>query len=175
MPRAGPSYVPGRNGTLFGPQGNLRASTSDLGRVMRMLMGGGELDGKRFLKAATVEEMLSTQWRRAGAASGEADYGEAKNRFNAWGLGNQHFLDVAGGDRFVERGGFTAVGHLGDAWGLIGTFAFNRERRDGFAYLCGGTAFKPQTRPGVYSSYCRFEERIMTAIFDRALGKIGVG
>lgn len=167
VPRAGPSYVPGRNGTLYGPQGNLRASAADLGRVMRMLMGGGELEGRRFLKAATVDEMLSAQWRYTGPQSGLADYGSAHARFNEWGLGNQHFLDRPG-DRFVERGGFAAHGHLGDAWGLIGTFAFNRERRDGFAYLCGGTAFKPQTRPGIYSSFFRFEERIMTAIFDRA-------
>jgi CubicO group peptidase (beta-lactamase class C family) len=169
VPRAGPAYVPGRNGTLFGPQGNLRASAAELARVMRMLMAGGELDGRRFLQRSTVDEMLRTQWRYAGPASGLAAYGPLPQRFNAWGLGNQHFLDVPGGDRFVERGGFTAAGHLGDAWGLIGTFAFNRERGDGFAYLCGGTTFKPHTRPGVYSSYFRFEERIMTALFDRAL------
>lgn len=169
VPRSGPSYVPGRNGTLYGPQGGLRASAPELGRVMRMLMNGGELDGQRFLKRSTVDEMLRTQWRYAGPQNGVAAYGPLPSRFNAWGLGNQHFLDVPGGDRFVERGGFTAVGHLGDAWGLIGTFAFNRERRDGFAYLCGGTSFKPHTKPGVYSSYFRFEERIMTALFDRAL------
>ena len=170
--RAGPGYVPGRNGTLFGPQGSLRASAADLGRVMRMLMGRGELDRRRFLAAATVDAMLSTQWRFSGPESGFVDYGPHGNRYQEWGLGNQHFLDVSApgsGDRLVEGGGFTAVGHLGDAWGLIGTLAFNRESRDGMLFLCGGTAFKPATRPGLYSSYSRFEERILTALFRRAL------
>jgi CubicO group peptidase (beta-lactamase class C family) len=169
VPRAGPGYVPGSNGTLFGPQGNLRATAGDLGRVMRMLMGGGELDGKRFLEAKRVDEMLSVQWRYVDATSGQANYGSASGRFNAWGLGCQHFMDHPGGDRLVDGGGFTAVGHLGDAWGLIGTFAFNRETKDGLLFLCGGTGFDPRTRPGIYSSFFRFEERILTALYQRAL------
>ncbi|QJR10469.1 hypothetical protein DSM104443_01533 [Usitatibacter rugosus] len=170
VPRASPGYVPGSNGTLFGPQGNLRATAADLGRVMRMLMAGGELDGKRFLSAARVDEMVSVQWRYAGPENGLADYGSAARRFNAWGLGCQHFMDVQGGDRLVDGGGFTAVGHLGDAWGLIGTFAFNRETKNGLLFLCGGTGFDPRTNPGIYSSYFRFEERILTALYQRALG-----
>jgi CubicO group peptidase (beta-lactamase class C family) len=169
VPRAGTGYVPGTNGTLYGPQGNLRATAGDLGRVMRMLMGGGELDGKRFLDAKRVDEMLSVQWRYADATSGQASYGSAAGRFNAWGLGCQHFMDHPGGDRLVDGGGFTAIGHLGDAWGLIGTFAFNRETKDGVIFLCGGTGFDPRTRPGIYSSFFRFEERILTALHQRAL------
>src|SRR6185295_8736653 len=111
--RAAPGYAVGSNGALFGPQGNLRASAADLGRVMRMLMARGEIDGRRFLKAQTVDLMLSRQWTwREGA--GNSAYGTGKQRLNAWGLGNQHFLDVGGagsGDRLVEGGGFTGVGH----------------------------------------------------------------
>lgn len=169
VPRAGPAYVSGTNGTLFGPQGNLRATAADLGHVMRMLMAGGELDGKRFLASRRIDEMLSTQWRYTGPESGHADYGTAAGRFHAWGLGCQHFTDNAGSDRLVDGGGFTAVGHLGDAWGLVGTFAFNRGTRDGMLFLCGGTGFDPRTRPGIYSSYFRFEERILTALYQRAL------
>src|SRR5205085_2460741 len=116
---------PGTNGTLFGPQGGMRASVRDLARVMRMLMDGGEIDGKRVLARSTVDAMLSRQWTRA-PGTGEPDYGSHRGRFNAWGLGNQQFIDVSGpdfGDRLVEGGGFLASGHLGDAYGLLGTFA----------------------------------------------------
>jgi CubicO group peptidase (beta-lactamase class C family) len=169
--RARGDYAIGTNGTLFGPQGGLRASTRDLARIMRMLMNGGEIDGRRVLNRATVDEMLSRQWTR-GDANGEPDYGSHRGRFNAWGLGNQQFVDVSGpdyGDRLVEGGGVTAAGHLGDAYGLLGTLAFDRASRNGFAFLIGGTGCDPETQRGAYSAAARFEERIATALHRRAV------
>jgi CubicO group peptidase (beta-lactamase class C family) len=169
--RAHDDYAIGTNGTLFGPQGGLRASAHDLGRIMIMLMNGGEIDGRRVLARASVDEMLSRQWTR-GDANGEGDYGSHRSRFNAWGLGNQHFLDVSGadyGDRLVEGGGFTASGHLGDAYGLLGTLAFNRTSRNGFAFLIGGTGCDPETRRGAFSAGASFEERIASALYRHAI------
>jgi len=171
VPRGGAAYEIGSNGTLFGPQGGLRASAADLGRVMLMLMNSGELEGRRILRKETVDEMLARQWPRAGA-SGESGYGSHKGRFNAWGLGNQQFRDVSGpdfGDRLVEGGGFTANGHLGDAYGLFATLAFDRATRNGFVFLVGGTGFDPETQRGAYSAASRFEERIATALYRRAI------
>lgn len=170
--RASAAYAIGTNGTLFGPQGALRISAAGLGRVMRMLMGRGELDGTRFLKGTTVDEMLRTQWRHDGA-NGESGYGSHRGRFNGWGLGNQHFTDLSGpdfGDRLVEGGGgFRAVGHLGDAYGLVGTLAFDPSARNGLLLLVGGTGFDPETDRGRYSSAAGFEERIATALYRRAV------
>ncbi len=175
--RAGDDYVIGTNGTLFGPQGGLRTSAAGLARVMRMLMDRGRLDGKAFLRPETVDLMLSRQWTHdPSAGDSEGEYGVHRNYFNAWGLGNQHFLDVSGpyrGDRLVEGGGFTAVGHLGDAWGLAGTFAFNRETRNGIIVLIGGVAIDPMKNPGVYSAFSRHEEKILTAIYRRAIRGMG--
>ena len=170
-PAAGAAYEIGSNGALFGPQGGLRASTADLGRVMLMLMNDGELDGRRILAKKTVDEILARQWPRGGAP-GENDYGSHKGRFNAWGLGNQQFLDVSGpdfGDRLVEGGGFIASGHLGDAYGLFATLAFDRATKNGFVFLVGGTGFDPDSGRGEYSSASRFEERIATALYKRAI------
>src|SRR6185295_16211666 len=122
----------------------------DLGRVMRMLMAGGEIDGRRFLKPETVDLMLSRQWTWRDGGGSNA-YGSGRQRLNAWGLGNQHFLDVSGagfGDRLVEGGGFTGVGHHGDAYGLNGLLVFDRARRDGFVYLAGGPGSDPALAPG---------------------------
>ena len=167
VPRTTAAYVPGRNGTRYGPQGGLRASAADLGRAMRMLMARGELDGQRFLKAETVDAMFARHWTYQGPPTGITHEDLPSPRFLAWGLGNQHFTDVGGageGDRLVEGGGFTGVGHLGDAWGLRGAFVFNRETRDGFIFLGGGPGFDPMTRRGKYSSFFRYEERVMTAL-----------
>ena len=163
VPRAGPSYVPGENGTLFAPQGGLRASAEDLGRVMRMLIGRGEIEGQRFLEAGTVDLMLSRQWTRAD---------NPRDRFQAWGLGNQHFLDVSGpgyGDRLVEGGGFTGAGHHGDAYGLTGIFAFDPRTKNGLIFLTGGPGFDPETRKGQWSSFYRHEERILTTLHRHAI------
>lgn len=169
--RAKADYAIGSNGTLFGPQGGMRASTSDLARVMLMLMNGGEIDGRRLLRKQTVDAMLSRQWQRA-QDNGDGDYGSHRGRFNAWGLGNQQFLGVSGpdfGDRLVEDAAFPAVGHLGDAYGLLGTLAFDPASRAGLAFLIGGTGCDPETQRGKYSAAARFEERIVTALHRRAI------
>lgn len=166
---ANDAYVPGTNGTLFGPQGRLRATAGDLGRVMLMLMNRGEHEGRAFLKPATIDLMLKQQWRYTGKDSGLRSEDTCDNKFYAWGLGNQQFLDISEGtgcgDRLVEGGGFKAYGHLGDAWGLLATFAFDPATKRGLIEICGGTSFDPRTTPGKYSSFRRYEERILTAMW----------
>ena len=175
VPRAGSGYVIGTNGTLFGPQGACRLSAVDLGRVMLMLMNEGMHDGKRVLSAASVREMLREQWRADADGSGkngDVNSGGGKQLMNAWGLGNQHFLDVTGaarGDRLVEGGGFTALGHLGDAWGLTSAFVFDPKSKNGMIFLSGGPGFDPETTPGAYSALHRYEERILSALYKFAL------
>ncbi len=173
VPRAGPNYVIGSNGTLFGPQGACRLSAADLGRVMLMLMNDGVHQGKRVLSAASVREMLREQWRAdAAEKNGDVNSGGGKRLMNAWGLGNQHFLDISGvalGDRLVDGGGFKAVGHLGDAWGLTSAMVFDPKGKNGMIFLSGGPGFDPETTPGSYSAFHRYEERIFSALYDGAL------
>jgi len=170
--RAGSAYRIGSNGALFGPQGNLRASVEDLARVMRMIAGRGVIDGKRFLDARTVEAMLARHWKSDGGSNGEIDYGSQSGLRQAWGLGNQQFVDAGRpgwGDRLVEGGGFSAIGHLGDAYGLHGAFLVDPATGNGIIYLAGGTGFDPESDPGEYSALHRYEERILTAVYRRAL------
>ena len=173
VPRAGPSYAIGTNGTLFGPQGACRLSAADLGKVMLMLMNEGVHEGRRVLSAASVRAMLREQWHAdAAGKNGDVNSGGGKQLMNAWGLGNQHFLDVTGdarGDRLVQTGGFTGVGHLGDAWGLRSAFVFDPKRKSGMIFLSGGPGFDPATTPGKYSAFYRYEERILSALHERAL------
>lgn len=172
--RAGPDYVPGTNGTLMAPQGGLRTSARGLERVMRMLMDAGRAGGSVFLKPESVEAFFHTAWihemaKRNGNCASESG---RPRLFNAWGLGNQQFLDISGpgcGDRLVEGGGFTGHGHLGEAWGLNGVFVFDRKSRDGMIVLVGGVARDPEKFPGKYSAMYRHEERLLTMLYRGAL------
>ncbi len=175
VPRARPDYMIGSNGTAFGPQGACRLSALGLAKLMRMLLGRGEVDGVRLLKAGTVTQMLATHWRFDATRpnGGTSEFGDAQQLFNQWGLGNQHFIDVSGpqrGDRLVEGSGFTGVGHLGDAWGLTSAFVFDPKTGDGVIFLVGGIGAKPETSRGNYSAFYRYEERILTSMIRYGLG-----
>ena len=173
VPRALDDYVIGSNGTLFGPQGNCRLSAAGLGQIMLMLMNDGKLGTKQILKKKSVEQMLAQQWRiDVAQKNGSSGYGGHQDAMNAWGLGNQQFLDVSGagsGDRLVERGGFKALGHTGDAWGLTSALVFDRAKKNGMIFLVGGPGYDPETYSGKYSAHYRYEEQILTALHRHAI------
>lgn len=161
------SYVPGTNATPFSPTGGLRISAADMAKVMRMLANRGRHQGRQFLKEATVAAMLSRQWTFDGrGGNGDSN----RNLFYAWGLGNQHFEDKPlTGHQVVAHGGFSGIGHLGDAYGLRSAFLLDPATGDGMVALVGGTATDPERYPGRYSSLARFQEQILSALHRRAI------
>jgi CubicO group peptidase (beta-lactamase class C family) len=169
-PRAGlDAYVPGTNATGFGPQGGLRTSVGGLGLVMQMLMNRGTLNGVRMLSPQAVSAMLQPQWR----ANPNHDNGDTGNGFmHAWGLGTQRFVDVSGpstGDRFLEHGGLTGVGHMGFAYGLESGFIFDPLTRNGVVYAIGGVSADPDQNRGHYSAYSVWQERTLDALWRLAV------
>jgi CubicO group peptidase (beta-lactamase class C family) len=178
-------YTVGTNGTIFGPQGSLRISTGELAQLMLMLMNGGRQGEKQILSPQTVATMFSRQWTlQAGGADGSkngsanGDGGSYRGLYHAWGLGNQQFTDTsivqdgrASGDRLVEGGGFTGVGHLGWSWGLNALFVFDPRTRDGMIYVSTGVGANPDLQPGKFSSEARFQERITDAIYRGAIAR----
>jgi CubicO group peptidase (beta-lactamase class C family) len=157
-------YVIGENATPFSPTGGLRISAHDMGTVMLMLMNGGVHAGRRILRKTTLDTMFTRQW----TADGKGQNGDTLNGFfNCWGLGNAQFPDQPG--RRLVEGGFDAVGHLGDAYGLRSVFAFDPARRNGMIVLVGGTSSDPGLQQGDYSALARFEERILTSTFRHAI------
>jgi CubicO group peptidase (beta-lactamase class C family) len=161
------SYVIGTNATPFSPTGGLRASAADLGKVMLMLMNDGIHEGKRILKSASLQRMFTRQWTYDGnGGNGDSERG----LYNRWGMGNQQFPDRPGtGMQVVEHGGFSGVGHLGEAYGLMSAFMFDPVTRNGMIMLVGGVSSDPEAYKGAYSSMPRFEEQILTALHARAI------
>ena len=164
-------YVVGTNATPFSPTGGLRISARDMGSVMRMLMNGGVHDCRRILQQATLDRMFARQWTYQEAMSGKGANGDSLDGlFNCWGLGNEQFPDdPAKRTRLVEGGGFAAVGHLGDAYGLMSVFAADLKKRNGMIALVGGTSTDPLAYKGAYSSLARFQEQILTAMHRGAI------
>ena len=71
--------------------------------------------------------------------------------------------------RTVKRCDGTVVKTLGD--GLMSVFVFDRTRRNGMIVLVGGTSTDPfsAANKGQYSSLARFQERILTALYNGAI------
>ena len=173
VPRGSASYKLGDNGSLYSPAGGLRISALDLAKIMLMLINEGAYAGKEILKPQSVKNLLAQQWRyTAGGANGDNNFGGGKELFNAWGLGTQIFLDVSkpgAGDRVVEQGNYKAFGHLGDAYGLTSAMVFDPVTKSGMVMMTGGPGFNPDSYPGTYSAFYRYEEKILTALYKRAV------
>jgi hypothetical protein len=73
----------------------------------------------------------------------------------------------------VEGGGLSGFGHLGDAYGLRSIFLFDPAAKNGIVVLAGGTSSDPEAQRGRHSAMARFEERIMAALYRRAIGGKG--
>ncbi|MDN2700037.1 serine hydrolase [Janthinobacterium sp. SUN073] len=162
-------YVIGSNATVFSPTGGLRISAADLGTVMQMLLDGGRYQGKQLLQPASIARMFARQWQLApDGGNGNSEQG----LYRAWGLGNQQFDAVAGrGNGLVEGASFSAVGHLGDAYGLVSAFVLDLKHKNGMVMLVGGTGSDPAQYPGTYSAMGRSEELILTTLYRGAIDK----
>ena len=158
-------YVVGANATPFSPTGGLRISAHDMGTVMLMLINDGRHEGRQILKPSSLKTMFTRQW----TYDGKGGNGNSNNGlFNAWGLGNQQFPEQAG-MLLVEGGGFPAVGHLGDAYGLMTVFVVDLASKNGMVALVSGTSTDPEASKGRYSALAPFQEKILTAMYRRAI------
>jgi len=154
------TYRPGDNGTLFSPQGGLRISARDLGRVARLLLNEGEIDGVRLLRPETVRAMLTPHWRWGEAPAGET-YG---GLMRCYGLSVQ--CTIGGGDTPLDRP-LRWFGHMGDAYGLWSGLWIDPAAGRGYVYYVTGTAENPAKHPGRRSKFHAFEE----AILERVAGE----
>ena len=134
----------GENGSLFAPQGGLRISARGLGRIGRMLLNGGMLDGVRVLSPRAVETLLTQGWRFSGS-NGATDGGF----YCSAGNGTHQLPNPIPGcaDDMGTRGAIL-VGHAGDAYGMKSGLWIDRQRGRGIAYFITGVGDAPAKAPG---------------------------
>jgi CubicO group peptidase (beta-lactamase class C family) len=163
-------YVVGSNGTLFGPQGRLRTTVADLGKLMQMLMNEGKFNDQTILQAATVKALMAQQWQFQEGASGANGDSEGGGSLS-WALGGQRFTNT-GKDRLAPEAvkyNMSGFGHLGDAYGLMATFVMNPEAKTGFITVVCGPSVNPSTYPAQFSALYRWQETANTALIQHAL------
>lgn len=152
-----PGYQMGENPTLFSPQGGLRASARDLSVIARMLMSGGRHDGTQILGEATLEEMFAAQWSwnpdldNGNTAEGlDPDDPAYQQLFTAYGL-SVHRMDLV--EWGLAEQPRLLLGHLGDAYGLMGQFWMDIENGDALISLITGAGDDPDRHRGVSPMY----------------------
>lgn len=159
-------YQLGSNGTMFSPQGGLRISALDLAKILQVCLNHGRYGDTRILKPESITQMMANHWTYdAQAKNGDTHDGMMRS----WGLSMQRTTATQaanGGDKITASSDIKMYGHGGDAYGLLSGLWFNPERKIGFIYMLGGVAKNPENYQGEYSSFYRWEEQIMTAIFD---------
>lgn len=154
-------WRPGRNGSIFSPQGGLRISAHGLAVIGRLLLGSGEADGVRLLSPASVDLLLSPHWTFDGANGqtfeADADDSASDGAICAYGLATQTLATPAPGcrdDPFGDR--IRRVGHAGDAYGLKSGLWIDRDAGTGVAYFATDV---PDERGG-RSAFTATEERL---------------
>ncbi len=157
-PRDLSSYTIGSNGSLFGPQGNLRISAKDLAKFMIARMNGGIVNGVRILNDSTAQLMNTPVWTYNGT-NGDNYYG----LFRCWGLGTHITTNTAKGDIVIN--GRNMAGHPGEAYGLISD-AYYDVSKNGI-----GLVFMTNGKDGAYafgtnSSFYTVEEAVFAAVND---------
>ncbi|MGN6655760.1 MAG: serine hydrolase domain-containing protein [Rhodanobacter sp.] len=151
----------GDNGALFSPQGGLRISAKGLARIGRLLLGDGRIDGKRLLKASSIQAMTTPAWqyRPGNGLTWEEDTGDADAGFFCrYGLAVQTLATRAPGCRDDPFGdGVTRVGHSGSAYGLQAGLWVDRKHGIGVVWLATGM---PDERLSGTSAFSAVEEAL---------------
>ena len=158
-------YVPGTNGSLFGPMGSLRVSVNELCRIMEMFCSGGSFRGRQILDPESLEQMFAPAW----VFDPEQNNGDTYcGIMTCYGMGPHIFRNTCLGDRVVARQDLPFAGHTADAYGLLGGMLFDRRNSNGIVYIAAGTGSDKQLYPGTYSSFYGWEEALLTAAAEYA-------
>ncbi len=148
-------YQPGQNGALFGPQGGLRISMTDLAKVGQLLARGG----KGFLSPRAYRELTRAQWQAGPGKGGVGEYGESNGFFCSYGLGLQRIGTTAPGCRDDLFGdGTLRLGHSGEAYGLRSGLWFDPRSGRGLAFF---TSAVPDDTPTGRSAFTAREEAVV--------------
>jgi CubicO group peptidase (beta-lactamase class C family) len=159
-------YVIGTNGLIFSPQGGLRATAAEVGRLLVLLESNDAADLN--ISEGTLEEMKSVQWTYNGS-NGDNYFG----LFNSWGLGLHLANDSAADgicDPSAER---PFIGHPGEAYGLVSDAYVRPDRSAGLVLLINGKQQAYQS--GNNSAFYQVEEAVFSAVCDFWSSTLGAG
>ena len=153
-------YKPGTNGLLFGPQGSLRCSASDLIKLGQLFLNNGRLatsskDSITFLKQSTLNFLSSEVWSYNG------ENGDTWSDFwQSYGLGLHLITGQKGKDEIFP--GKTFQGHAGIAYGLLSDLYWDANSNSGVVFITNGS--KRHFSYGEKSAFYAVEEDFFDAL-----------
>lgn len=153
-------YRVGENGSLFSPQGGMRIRARDLAKIAQLFIDGGVSGETRIVPEDLVEAMMAPGWRRR---SDGRNCDEEHSPVYATGIGLMRPTGPGGGPAWW--------GHRGNAYGFLGGMFLNREKREGYLYMIGGTGADPDGNRAPESGLSVWEEKLGGAI-EAALSSI---
>ena len=157
------TWVAGRNGTSFSPQGGLRISVMDLAKIGQLLLNEGSIGKTRFLSPKSIRTMLASHWRYNGHDGdiGEMDEPQRGSFFCSYGYASQQLAQGDGkscrDDLFGD--GRLRVGHSGNAYGLLSGVWIDPRAGTGVAYFATGVE---NAASGAHSAFSAVEESLAT-------------
>ena len=127
------NYLVGTNGAYFSPQGGLRASVTDVSKLLKFIKNNGETVPE-LISETTLQTMKTIQWNDNGT-NGDDYYG----LFNRWSLG-LHYANTNADDFICNSTTFgNFIGHTGEAYGLISDAFFSENNNVGFVFMTNGS------------------------------------
>ncbi|MFO1187934.1 MAG: serine hydrolase, partial [Alphaproteobacteria bacterium] len=115
--------------------------------------------GGRFLSPESMKALVEPQWTlRDDPPNGETQRGSiCANGLSVHLIGRVHAAGCRD-DLFGDGG--RRLGHLGEAYGLIGGLWLEMRARRGFLYLVTGTSDDPHRLPA-HTGFTRLEEKLV--------------
>lgn len=158
--RSYPSYQPGQNGLIYGPQGSLRTSLNDLWTTASMCMNEGKVNGRQIISPATLAFFQQDQWTYDGA-NGDT-WG---NFWHAYTKGMHFIQNKEGGDIiFPDR---ELWGHPGIAYGLLSDFYIDLGSKSGVIFFTNGSQQAFEYADG--SSFYEVEADVFKVLYPHLL------
>ena len=159
--RAYGGYELGQNGLLFGPQGSLRASASDLANFGLMLLNNGQFNKKSILKKSSIDLLIGDEWTYNGSNGNTWD-----NFFLSYGFGMHRLTNKPNSD--VIFANQNMVGHPGIAYGLLSDLYIDKDTKSGVVFITNGS--KKAYTYGKKSTFYQVEEEVfevLAPIFEK--------
>ena len=156
-------YVIGSNGTIFSPQGGLRASALDLSHVLELYLQDGQYNGQQIVSKESLDEMFRIYWLYMKDENNGETYG---GTIEAYGLGVMPFF-TGGSSKVSTMKNHQWWGHMGEAYGMLTGLMVDRRNKCGYVYIMNGEALEEDNdkrSAGKFSSNYIWEENINDAI-----------
>ncbi|MBE5765730.1 MAG: beta-lactamase family protein [Clostridiales bacterium] len=152
------AVLPGVNGSLYSPQGGLRANIPELIKLVEFFLA----DGKGIISPESVKEMMTPVWTYDGT-NGDTDGGFEV----CYGLAMRILVPDVPGNCLVRDRFLPYAGHTGSAYGMFSGYYVDKASGDGIVYICNGTECHTETplSHGTFSQNWIWVEELMDALY----------